>query len=462
MDGRRNAFGGRLVVSLGVLTGALAGAATFLVADSAVATRAAEPSSVIVEATHVPPLLTVDGERSDLSYDAYCIDSEAEAPEDSCDLVGSVFIRSGSTGPFSKLPLRSDGTAGRLVASVPEEITTPRKGFTYYAEIAAATGQAAVTLPSGGAWAPHQSLPLGAAIAIDLGRHAFGSSSRADERVAEVGWGDGSNDVGLEEGRNLTPIGASAFDVDPSGVVVVLDQAHRRVLRWRNGSQNPTRVPLAIAGTIADMALASDGSLYVLEFASRSGRTPLVRRFDSHGRELESTETAERTASQIRQGPLGPVILQQPSGQWMPAASAGSPIPPEVQRRRGRSGRPIRGGEEIVVLRLNNEIRVALVGPAGVRRSWRIASETALAEVQLAEPLGHDVVLVARVYTDDADEFVALVLGAEGLIRRISLDSADWAESAPLGRFRLVRGSLYQLGSTPAGAYVDRFDLEVR
>ena len=44
----------------------------------------------------------------------------------------------------------------------------------------------------------------------------------------------------------------------------------------------------------------------------------------------------------------------------------------------------------------------------------------------------------------------------------MSLDSADWAESAPLSRFRLLGSSLYQLGSTQEGLFVDRFDLEVK
>jgi hypothetical protein len=52
------------------------------------------------------------------------------------------------------------------------------------------------------------------------------------------------------------------------------------------------------------------------------------------------------------------------------------------------------------------------------------------------------------------------VLGNRGLVRTFSLDSADWAEAAPLSRFRLVGHFLYQLGSTPAGLFVDRFDLE--
>ena len=88
-------------------------------------------------------------------------------------------------------------------------------------------------------------------------------------------------------------------------------------------------------------------------------------------------------------------------------------------------------------------------------------SATPLGEVQLAEPLGNCVVLVIRPYTETQDEFLVLVLGDRGVERSFSVDSADWAETAPLARFRLVGSSLYQLGSTPSGMHVDRFDLEV-
>ena len=91
-----------------------------------------------------------------------------------------------------------------------------------------------------------------------------------------------------------------------------------------------------------------------------------------------------------------------------------------------------------------------------------ITSKTPIAEVQLAEASGDRLVVVARLYTDTRDEFVALVLSSAGLERKLALDSADWAETAPLSRFRLVGSSLYQLGSTPANVFVDRFDLEVR
>jgi hypothetical protein len=96
-----------------------------------------------------------------------------------------------------------------------------------------------------------------------------------------------------------------------------------------------------------------------------------------------------------------------------------------------------------------------------MERGWRVHSSTPLAEVQLAEPLGDGLLLVARTYTDTRDEFVAARLGRRGLVSSLSLDSADWAETAPLSRFRLAGSSLYQLGSSPAGVRVDRFDLEV-
>ena len=114
------------------------------------------------------------------------------------------------------------------------------------------------------------------------------------------------------------------------------------------------------------------------------------------------------------------------------------------------------------MLRRGNEIRVSVIDRRGARRSWRITSQTPLAEVQLAEVHGSRLILVVRAYTDVSDEFVVLLLSAAGLERRFALDSADWAETAPLSRFRVVGSSLYQLGSTPAGVFVDRFDLEVR
>ena len=154
-------------------------------------------------------------------------------------------------------------------------------------------------------------------------------------------------------------------------------------------------------------------------------------------------------------------MLQQPSGQWTSASVGGQPLAASDQQLSGTSARPVAGGGEVTVLRTGDEIRAMAVDADGIRRTWRVTSDTPLAEVQLAEPRGGRLVLVARVYTDTEAEFLVLVLDRGGVVQQVSLPSADWAETAPLSRFRLVGSSLYQLGSTPAGLFVDRFDLEV-
>jgi hypothetical protein len=454
----------KLAGTAGLVAGVLAGIASVLLAGTALANRlAAAAPGPIMEATHLPPLLTAPGEEIELRYDVFCAaaDSEADTP---CNATGAVFVRAGHTGPFRALALRDDGGSsdGRFAAVVPTSISRSASGFSYYAVLRSAETGTAVTLPAGGATAPQRSVPLDRTVHVALGAHAFGRTATATARVADAAWGADADEVGLEQGRNLPPIGGSGFDVSADGTVHVLDEANRRVLRWRAGTHAAT-VPLAINGTLADMSVGDDGMIFVLETTKGAGAAQLLRSFAGDGAAKSSGEIGER-ASQVRLGTDGrPVVLQQPSGQWTAVAAAdGSVLSPTAQKTSGRSGRPQRGGGEVIVLRRDAEIRAAVVSQNGVRRCWRVTSDTPIAEVQLAEALGTRLVLVARMYSDTHDEFVALVLGPSGLERRLALDSADWAETAPLSRFRLVGPSLFQLGSTPAGVFVERFDLELK
>jgi hypothetical protein len=445
----------------GAVAGALCGVATiFLVASATARTTTA---AGVFDVTHVPPLLTMPGETAELAYDVHCAPAGVEDPEARCSVQGTVFARAAGEPGFQAIALEpaGDGSA-QLVASLPRAlIGSPR--FEYYAVVESPDLDARVTVPAAGATAPTVSRRLDEAIAVPLGRHAFGASLASGQRIVSARWGDGPAEVGLESRPSSgAPIGASAFDVDATGSVAVLDHARRRLLRWTSDASAPERVPLSINGTIADLATATDGSLYVLETTSRDGRPPLVRRFDVDGRELEATEIAEREAAQIRIGPEGPVVLQRPSHQWMPLMVAGRPASQAEQRRRARVGRQLRSGGEVVVLRHGNELRVALLARGALVRSWRITSATPLGEVQLAEPLGACFVVVVRVYDEGRDEFAVLVLDRRGLVSRTSLVPAEWAEGAPFGRFRLVGRSLFRLGSTPTGIFVDRHDLEVR
>lgn len=451
----------RLPRAAGVFAGALAGIATVVLTGTALAHRIVQPATQpLLEATHLPPLLTTRDERMELRYDVYCARSEAEA-DTPCAVDGAVFARAGDTGTFQEIAARQEGGAsGRLVALLPESIARAVTGFSYYAVFRSDETDMVTTLPAGGAAAPQQSLPLGRSVGIALGSHDFGNEREASERVAQAAWGTSTAEVGLEQGKNLMPIGGSAFDIDENGSVVVLDEANKRLLRWRGDGETPDSVPLAINGTMADMSIGKDGTVYVLETAGGQGAMPLLRTFGRDGAERSTSALAEGP-SQVRVGPEGPVVLQSSSAQWMPAAQDGRPLGVGKQNNAAELGRPLSDGRKIVILRHGNEVRIALVGSAGVQRAWLVTSKTPLAEVQLAEPHGTGVVLVTRVFTDDRDEFVVLVLDRRGIVKRFSLDSADWAETAPLSRFRLRGSSLYQLGSTSAGLFVDRFELEV-
>lgn len=451
----------------GVFAGLVMGVGLLAVTGVAVAHRLGATDrdpATLIDATHLPPLLTLPGEKVTLRYDIYCAppgaDPESGVP---CDAGGTVYMRAGDIGPFRSAPLRLDAAAsqGRYAVDVPPDIAGATGGFSYYAVLRSRPSGATTLLPAGGPFAPQRSRPLGQAITVSLGGHVFGLARRSSARVASASWGNAPGEVGLEQGPELQPMGGSSFDVSAAGVVSLLDEANHRVLQFTPGAATSKSMPVAVRGTVADLAVGADGRMAVLETVGDDGATPLLRSFDPSGRSLGAWHIAERSASSVAIGPDGPVALEYPSGQWMPVLEKGAGLAASAQRQRGRTGRPLGNGEELVVEREGDEARIAQIDAAGVRRSWRIQSSTPLGEVQLAKPLGNEVVVVLRVYSDGRDEFEVLVLDDQGIAKRFSVGSGAWAETAPLGRFRLRGSSLYALGSTSTRVFVDRYDLEV-
>lgn len=443
----------------GLVLGAAAGLGAVAAAGSAASGPLDRDAARIVDVGHLPPLLRLPGEAATLRFNVFC---PAPVEGDPCDAAGDVFARTGMTGAFRKIPLRrtDDVADGRYVADVPADLAAAPEGFSYYAVLRDEATGASLTVPSAGAAAPQLSLPLEHAVLVDLGAHRFGSTRRADARVVEAPWGAAPGRAGLLHGPTFGPIGPSAFDVAANGDVAVLDQVNARVERWHAG-RHTADTPVDVTGGIADMALEPDGTIDVLE-PTGDGRTPELRSFSASGALRSKTPIADRTWSQLRESPQGPEVQQEPSEQWLPAARGRRSLSRTAQSASGHPGRTLPNGRELVVFRAGtSEARIAEVAGARVRRSWRIVGETPLGEVQLAEPLGNRVVVVVRPYTETQDEFLVLVLDDRGVERSFSVDSADWAETAPLARFRLAGSSLYQLGSTPSGMHVDRFDLEV-
>jgi hypothetical protein len=405
-----------------------------LTAVSAAGPSAPPRGPATLDATHVPPLLTLPGEPVRLRYAIVCTPREDGEP---CDGSGTVYVRASGRDPYRGLPLQrgAESTDGRYY------VDAPSGSFEYYAVLRDNATGATVTVPSGGADAPQLSMPLRDAVEVSLGRHTFGRVRSPTAEVAQASWGPAPQEVGLGGSRELGFSGPSSFDVEPDGSVDLLDSVKGRVLRWTRGGREV--VPLAGLTELADFAAEPDGTFDVLEARG------LIRHFGPEGTPRWTQKLVDRTWAKLEHGPL---VLQQPSEQWMPLADHGGPLSRAEQAKRARVGR-----RDVFVDRVGeNELRLV----SGTR-AWRVTSETPLGEVQLAEPRGDDVVVVTRAYMDALDEFVVLVLDRTGLAASFSVASDSWTETAPLARFRLARSGLYRLRTTPAGAFVDRFDLEV-
>jgi hypothetical protein len=441
----RSLAGGAAGIAAGVIAGIGLG---FI---SAASSASAPPVPAAVDAAHVPPLLTVPGERVRLRFAIVCAPREDGEP---CRGSGHVYARAGQSRPFRQLELQrgDESIEGRYFVDLPEQIATSAEGFSYYAVLRDDESRAMITVPSGGAAAPHRSFPLRPGGTIALGAHAFGHARRPDARVVDARWGSGLGELGSAGSRELGFVGPSSFDVNATGTVTVLDEVNRRVQRWSRGRTDAT--PVGVSGGLADLAVEPDGSFDVLEPPNRTTPVPTLRSFGADGTARWTQRLSDRTWAKLVAGPDGPVVLQQPSEQWVPLGESGAAP--------ARPGQPVARGREVLVDRVGaGELRLGELAGNTLMRSWRITSATPLGEVQLAEPLRNGLVVVVKTYTNERDEFVVLVLDSDRVGEQFSVDAAQWAESAPLARFRLAGGQLYHLGSTPAGAFVDRFDLEV-
>jgi hypothetical protein len=435
----RSLAGGAAGIAIGVIGGVV------LTSVSAAGPTPAAASPPLIDATYLPPVLTVRGEPIRLRYGLVCTPRADGLP---CDGSGMVYVRAGQSGPFVPYPLRrgEESKDGRYYVDVPPAVAESPAGFSYYAVLRDDATGATVSVPAGGADAPQVSFSLRDAATVALGRHSFAETRAPAARTVEARWGSGPEDVGLAGSRELGFTGPSSFDVEPDGTIDVLDSVNGRVARWANG--HGESVALGDTPELADFAAEPDGSFDVLDTDNT------LHRYRSDGTQKWAQKLADRTWAKLDRGAE---VLQQPSEQWMPVADGGVPLARDAQKRAGHAGH--RG---LLVDRVGEgQLRIAEVRGNALLCGWRITSDTPLGEVQLAQAQGNRVVVVMRVYTDDRDEFVVLVLDSHGLEHRFSVASDTWTETAPLARFRLARGALYRLRTTPAGAFVDRYELEV-
>jgi len=417
-------------------------------------------------ATSVPIKLRAPGDPAEVRFDISCLppNGDSEGPG-VCDGGGTVYFRAGSASAAVPLQLDPSAQVGRYVAAVPSAIWSA-PAFTYYAVIRDnATGRS-IVMPAGGASAPQVSFAMNGP-SVDLGTHAFGATRQASARVAGASWGSGDGQVGLEDGIDM-PAGGSSFDVDPTGNVYLMDEANSRLLEFSGGGA-PQAIPLpGLARVRADLRVSdSTGTAYVLEAANAASASPLLRAFTLQGTALSSSPIADAAAAQVRLSGSTAYVSEYPSSMWAPVLQNNGrlAVDSSAQLAAAVPGAPSTDGK-VVVLSTGNEIRLgaySIVGSVYRFSTIRITSGTPVADIQLAQKLPSGRLLVVfSVYSDTEHEYEALVVDPSGAVAdQFSLPAADWAQSMPLSRFRLSGSSLYELGSTDAGVFVDRYDLGV-
>lgn len=413
---------------------------------------------------HNPPLLVLPDEAVELEYDLVCTQPRPAA--ESCEREGTVYLRAAGEAAYEPIPLVEGGAdlEARLHAPVPPRFLEAGR-FHYYAELR--SGEQTVVLPPGGADVPHRAWVLDDATAVALGAQSFDLTAAPDGTVLAGPWGPGTGELGLESGEERSTIGPSSFDVAPDGTVVVADQNNGRLVRVDPAGGVAT-VPVDVRSSLPDIAAGDGGTVYVLESSAPDGGTPLVKEFDTSGTLVSTSRIAEGIPSKIRLGTDGPVVLQYPSGMWMPPLDLlGDPLEAVEQLTRSTLGLIGPDGVGALVKALPTEIRVALTDGEAILASWRVSrpalpADVRFGEVQLAEPYGDGgALLVAAVWTEEANAFRVLHLGPTGAVGKLTVDAGDWAEAASVSRFRLgPDGALYQLRSFTHGADVVRFDIE--
>lgn len=434
----------------GFVVGALVGATILTVNVIGASSPVRPPAGTgsFGEILHTPALLARAGEPVRLRYDFVCGVPRFE-PAGGCSPSGSVFVRPAGRAEYIELALRRD-REGLLSATV--GASDAAGGFDYYARIDNGRGQSA-ELPGGAPDAPQHVWPIESRTRVDLGAARFGRTRAPDAVVASFPWGKSDRAAGLDSGPEQARIGPSAFDVAPDGSVVVLDQVNRRLAIARPES-SPAHVPIAFDGGEGDLAVAPDGTIYVLD----SSGVPMLRSFTAGGYPVAATRLAEQTADMVRVGPSGPLVHAYPSEMWLPTGAARPPLTPAQQLAAAEPARRTEDGS-VVVRATDDEALLALVRGEGVVQAWAVRSLTRLGEVQLAEPYGDGLLVVVRVWTEKKAEFRVLRLTRAGLAESFAVDRAEWAESASLSRFRVRGTTLYQLRSTPSGTQIATFEI---
>ena len=423
----------------------------------------------VFEATHLPPLLVLPGEpvaahvrRALRSRRAWTTRRRAATSPGRCSCASTA----AATSRRSRCAEPTPRGIRQLTASVPDSFAAAPSGFEYYAELERVGTGDRLLVPPGGAAAPYRSHVAEQRDRCRPRRRTT-SARIAAEPESRQRAGVTARLRRARAGKEPRSDRGSAFDVDAGGTVFLLDEAHRRVLRWARGAQQPARVPVSVDGT----ARRPGGRRRRLALRPRVGRATRARRPARSPLRRDGTRARRRRDGRA-------VAVTDPHGAGWAGRPGAALAPVDARRARRHAARrrsEQRAPSERPDVRCDrvarsssfargNEIRSPSRLTTGVERSWRLTSETPLGEVQLAEPIGRASRPRRPACTGRADEFVvARSRSAAASRQQFALDVGGLGRD---GAARAASGSSADPSTSSARTrpelFVDRYDLEVR
>jgi hypothetical protein len=399
-----------------------------------------------------PPTFVSRDRPTELRYEIVCPLTGPPKPG-FCRPSGALHVRRVGEREFDEIPLTTVRESLATV-SIPAAYSAG-SGFEYYVDLHDERGRS-TTVPGGGAAAPQRSWAIDHWTPVALGRHRFGKT-RPGRVLVEASWGAGARRVGLRRG-----VGPSSFAV-VRDEVIVLDQVNRRLAVYRlAAASRPRHVPIRFLGGEGDLAVAADGTAYVLDAGAPKEHVAFVRSYTAGLRPLAETRVAEAPSDRLSIGPDGALVHGFPSEQWLPVGEGRQLLGREEQERGARPARTFPDGRQVIVKATPFEARLALFDRNGVAGSWRLTSVTRLGEVQLAEQYGRGLVVILRLHAARRAEWQVLELTPDGTNGRFSVRPVERAAAGAGARFRLAGRYLYQLRSGRSGIQIARYDLSTR
>ena len=271
-------------------------------------------------------------------------------------------------------------------------------------------------------------------------------------------WGSGPNKAGLSPGRESSTLGPSSFDVDEDGRIHLLDTEQDRLAVFAD-ARLIREVRMAL-GAEADVAVAADGTAYVLDATKGVAE---VRRISPSGAIASSVRVGEALSAHITASDTTAYANLLPADMWVAVPREPGALPAALQPEEFM-GRPFSDRAQLVRFGTETGIRLAEVSAEGISNPVEVTSELKLGEVALAEPDGAGGYwCVVRVWRDDSspgDHYQVLHVKGDAIVDTFAVGAEQFADVPPLSRFRLgADGDLYQLSTSPSGVRILQFDL---